>query len=482
MKENRRKMIQGAAKAAVFLGILFALLLIVQKILVKSTEHRGSDVVKGFYAEKENDIDVVFLGSSQMFCTADPLVLYEEYGIAAYDFGCSVQPFASEYLYLKEVLRYQKPKVVGLEVVGINKSPDPENLEVWTYAMTDLRFSLDKMTELYKLLKTNKEMYAMQMLPILQYKDRWKELTPEDFNRNYVNYTKGAYTPDKITDNPLDFTTYYEDSGEIIPEINKEALEKIVTLCRENDIELFLFKSTNMGWTITDTAQVEELARLYDLPFLNYFDLLEELEVDSVTDFRDWSHFNRVGSRKASLYLGQYLKDRYDLPDRRQEEGENSWDISLKNRTHDRANEALTRTQGLDAYLNLLPYTGHTIVFSFHGDTQELEPYKDYLSVVLRLDREKMTGNFSIVEENGFCQDGVLTEGGETVERRIGKNFILQKKLEVSADGIWWDGENSRMTDNGLTIWVYDNEWNQFVDQAGFSSDDVNTAIRYTEE
>ncbi|WWR15355.1 hypothetical protein V1224_12875 [Lachnospiraceae bacterium JLR.KK008] len=482
MKENRGNIILSGGKVIVFLAILFLLLSGIQKLLIKSTEHRGSDVVRGFYAEKENDIDVVFLGSSQMFCTADPLVLYEEYGIASYDFGCSAQPFVSEYLYLKEVLRYQKPKVIGLEVVGIVKKADPDDLEVWTYAMTDLRFSVDKMTQLYQMLESNREMYAMQMLPILQYKDRWKELTLEDFDKSGVNYTKGAYTPDKITDNPLDFSAYYGSSGETIPDENKEALAKIVALCRENGIELFLFKGPNMGWTITDTEQVEELARQYDLPFVNYYDLLDELEVDPVLDFRDWSHFNRTGSRKASLYLGQYLKDRYDLPDRRGEDRENSWDIALRDRAHDRANEALTRTQGLDAYLNLIPYTGHTVVFSFHGDTEKLQFYKQYLSTVLNLEEEKMTGNFSIVEENGICPDDVLTEEDQRTERRLGTQILLRKKLEVTADGIWWDGRDVLLTDNGITIWVYDNEWGQLVDQVGFASDDVNTAIRPSEE
>ena len=170
------------------------------------------------------------------------------------------------------------------------------------------------------------------------------------------------------------------------------------------------------------------------------------------------------------------------LPDRRGEDRENSWDIALRDRAHDRANEALTRTQGLDAYLNLIPYTGHTVVFSFHGDTEKLQFYKQYLSTVLNLEEEKMTGNFSIVEENGICPDDVLTEEDQRTERRLGTQILLRKKLEVTADGIWWDGRDVLLTDNGITIWVYDNEWGQLVDQVGFASDDVNTAIRPSEE
>ena len=54
----------------------------------------STTIIDGFYAEKKNDIDVLIVGSSNSFCTIDPLVLYEEYGIAAYDFGSSSQPLA----------------------------------------------------------------------------------------------------------------------------------------------------------------------------------------------------------------------------------------------------------------------------------------------------------------------------------------------------------------------------------------------------
>lgn len=480
---NKQSLVQKSIRLLLFLGILCALFLTVQNVLKKDTEHRGSDVVKGFYAEKKNDMDVVFLGSSTMFCTVDPLVLYENYGIAAYDFGCSAQAFESEYLYLKEVLRYQKPKVIGLEVVSIKKKTDPADLEVWSYAMADLRFSFDKMTELYRMLHTERDIYAMQMLPILQYKDRWKELSEEDFADNRVNYTKGAYTPAKITEEPLDFSRYYTDEPEgPIPEENRETLEKIVTLCRENGISLFLFKGPNIGWTVHDTENVQELADQYDLPFLNYFDLLEELNVDPVGDFRDFSHFNRFGSQKASVYMGQYLKEQYDLPDRRAQEGENSWDISLQARARDRAQEALRGAQGLDAYLNLIPYTGHTVVFSFHGDTRRLQFYKEYLSTVLRVPVEEMTGNFSIVEINGLCDEGVIDGSDKTVRKKTGRGLLGRGELEVSADGFWWNGENGVLAEDGITIWVYDDEWEQLVDHVGFAADAVDTAVRPAED
>ena len=83
---------KSLGKTALFLLLLFGLFLKAEQILKLDMGHRGTDNVNGFYAEEENSVEVLFIGSSTMFCTADPLVLYEEYGIASYDFGSSAQP------------------------------------------------------------------------------------------------------------------------------------------------------------------------------------------------------------------------------------------------------------------------------------------------------------------------------------------------------------------------------------------------------
>ena len=75
----------------------------------------STTIINGFYEEEKNSIDVIFIGSSNCFCTVNPLILYEKYGITAYDFASSSQPMNISLLYLKEALKTQNPKVVALE-------------------------------------------------------------------------------------------------------------------------------------------------------------------------------------------------------------------------------------------------------------------------------------------------------------------------------------------------------------------------------
>ena len=74
-----------------FLALTILALGIAQEVLKAKFIQDSTTIIDGFYAEKRNDIDVLFLGSSNCFCTIDPLVLYEEYGIASYDFASSSQ-------------------------------------------------------------------------------------------------------------------------------------------------------------------------------------------------------------------------------------------------------------------------------------------------------------------------------------------------------------------------------------------------------
>lgn len=472
----KMRFLKGAAKCLLFLAIVSLLYIGIQDRLKLDMGHRGTDIVQGFYAEADNSIEVLFLGASTMFCTTDPLVLYEEYGITSYDFGSSAQPFELSYLFLKEALKTQKPKVVGLEVLSIGNELDTNKAENVNYGLTDMPFSLEKAQGVYDMFRNNKGMGLSYLIPMVQYKDRWQELSREDFTENPANYTKGAYTPDKITDTPLDFSSYYEEEDFTIPARNREIFARMVKLCEDNNIELFLFKSPNTGWKVNGSRAVEELAGEYGIPFVNYFDLLEELQIDSVQDFRDLSHFNRYGSRKASLYLGEFLKERYELMDWRKADVETSWDIALQEREHDRANESLTRARGLSEYMGRIPYEGRTVVFSITGDVTGMEDFLTGLAAGFGLEKEAVLSGGSFVIQDGKCISGFVGEDGASWHGDVGIRGL--DTVQITRYGITYDRELYQLVDNGVTILVYDDEWEQLVDVAAFDTAQPGILLR----
>ena len=65
---------------------------------------------------------------------------------------------------------------------------------------------------------------------------------------------------------------------------------------------------------------MQEYAREHRLPYINFYEHLEETGIDYETDTYDGGlHMNRSGADKLSEYLGNMLSKQYGIPDRRGE-------------------------------------------------------------------------------------------------------------------------------------------------------------------
>ena len=69
-----------------------------------------------FYEQEPNSIDMVFIGSSHSYCTFDPEIIDPILGTSSWQLGTPLQHYDTSYYVLKEVLNYQKPKKVVLEL------------------------------------------------------------------------------------------------------------------------------------------------------------------------------------------------------------------------------------------------------------------------------------------------------------------------------------------------------------------------------
>lgn len=316
-----------------FLVIAISVLGVVQEILKAKYVQDSTAIVDGFYAEKKNDIEVLFLGSSNCFCTIDPLVLYKEYGIAAYDFASSSQSMDISLLYLKEALKRQKPKVVALEVnyiPGQNATTLGENSILW--GLTDMPFSVNKLNCLYHLLGKIDENYISYAFPLLRYHERWKEISKQDYVYmldDKTNWNKGYMRTNQVSDNPVDLSAYAQEGSAWLDERAIECLNEMADICKKEGITLLLFKSPKADWYQYFSTEIEAIAIEKGLTFLDYNSLVKDVGLNVDTDFRDSYHLNEKGAAKVSRHLGAYLQANFELADRRLDEVDNSWDIAL---------------------------------------------------------------------------------------------------------------------------------------------------------
>lgn len=294
----------------------------------------STTIVDGFYAEKKNDIDLIVIGSSNSFCTVDPLVLYEEYGIAAYDFGSSSQPVNLSVLYLKEALKIQKPKVVAFEVnMMMRDSASSRDEAGLRWGFTSIPLSADKLGCIYQSVGEVNAAYFSYVFPIFRYHDRWKELSRTDYTYFYqdkTNYTKGYLETQAVSEETVNLTDYNFEGEAWIEEANIAYLDEMVQLCAGKNVELLLFKSPKEGWHQYETEAVRALADARGLNFIDFNELYNngEIALDAAADFRDSDHLNDFGARKVTSCLGGYIRENYELPDRRGEAEPNSWDAA----------------------------------------------------------------------------------------------------------------------------------------------------------
>lgn len=100
-------------------------------------------------------------------------------------------------------------------------------------------------------------------------------------------------------------------------------LDQLRKLCEEKGIRLILIKAPSLSprWYDEENQQVVDYAKKHDLPYINFYELLEETGIDFETDTYDGGlHMNLSGADKLSEYLGKVLKKEYGLKDHRKDQ------------------------------------------------------------------------------------------------------------------------------------------------------------------
>ena len=118
-----KEMIKRTAACLLFAGLAAGMLYGAYRLLhFKSTD--GCYPAEMFYQQEENTVDVLCLGSSHTYTNINPAILWDEYGMAAYDLAGSNQTLWNTYYYMKEALKYQTPQLVVVDVYRVMEAHD----------------------------------------------------------------------------------------------------------------------------------------------------------------------------------------------------------------------------------------------------------------------------------------------------------------------------------------------------------------------
>lgn len=309
------------------LGFVLLFCLLFGKIeSITSHKLRLDHPVRNFFSQKENSQDVLILGSSHAYYSFYPMEMWDKYGIPAYNLGSPIQSMGASYHLLKQALKEQSPKVVVVETYCTYLEKPSKSDERLRSVSDSMPLGIEKMALLEEMDLTDPE-YSYYF-PLFKYHGRWKSLEKKDF-RLEEQYCKGAAVRASVEPQPEP-----EDIGETqeIPAVAREYLDKIITLCREQQIELVLVETPFVQDGGKDYKrkrqilnQVERYAAKQGVPFLNFFKLADEIGLNYQTDMLEPQHLNIRGALKTTNYLASYLSEEYQLPDRRGTEGYEQW-------------------------------------------------------------------------------------------------------------------------------------------------------------
>ena len=300
------------------IGFVLIFLLILSEVsdlvMHKQIEGRWNMTAKvvGFYNEEPDSFDVLFFGSSHMYCSVDPAVFYEETGLKSYVFATQRQPLWITYHYMIEALKTQRPELLVVETHMAVQEEDYMDEATNHTAIDPIPMSKNKLDMIFASVpKGERRFYIFN---IMKYHGRWEYLEKEDFVRAYEKTTdpdKGYVRLSEVSDDVVWEDVSSVTESRVGTPKNIEYLHKIMDLAEKENIRLVLFKSPSNA-TVEEKMfcnGVAEAAAQRGVEFIDFNtrEHYEAMGLDIQEDFYDQRHLNETGMKKYVPYFSKFL-------------------------------------------------------------------------------------------------------------------------------------------------------------------------------
>lgn len=305
----------------------------------------------------DNTVDGIVLGSSVIAHGWVSAVCWEKYGMAAFQFGTSVQPMGSIPGFIEYAEKNHDLKFVIIDVHSLRKQslmtsvtpskvqeaylniPDIASrysmlMDLFDYAERVYDFYGEPEKEADKLDRTKASMY----IPLLAFHNRWVDgLEKADFvdvkneylgaNDRYTSFLSRDMTANVKN---LDYGRTVE-----IDDFQKGEIDRLVEYLKKTDLEVLFINTPSFK----SKAIQRELASIlkycedkgYNTIDFSTREMLKEAGFDTKVDFSDNGHVNLAGAEKLTTYVCEYLIDNgYPYEDRRGQEGYDIWEKGLE--------------------------------------------------------------------------------------------------------------------------------------------------------
>lgn len=332
---SRKRLLAGFWLRLVCFAALLAALLAYAAYVLTPKHDYGICSMMNLYRQEDNSVDVLVVGTSLAYSGINTNVLWEEYGIAAYDLCSAEQPFWVSYYTLREALKTQRPAVILLDAKPAIYTRDYSKRGRTILSTFGIRGIENRVGATLACVEHPQDAIGY-LLKLPEVHSNYAKLTGADFvlppdNGGRGGDWKGFIESDAVERHQKP-SLVWNSVRRNMNEREEEYARKIFALAQSENIPLLLIGLPNPDYA-NDHMYYNALwsvAEEYGIHGVNYNDPEVRYGLHYSSDFADWQHLNVKGSVTFSRKLGADLKMLYDLPDRRGDERYASYDACAR--------------------------------------------------------------------------------------------------------------------------------------------------------
>ena len=321
------KQIASRRLAAFWLRLLCFVLLAVLTLgyanYVLTPKHDyGICAMANLYRQPDDSIDVLAVGTSLLYAGVNTNILWDEYGIAAYDLCSAEQPFWISYYVIREALKTQHPQVILLDAKPAIYTQDYSRHGRTILSTFGIRGLDNRIGAILACVEKPRDALSY-MLGLPEVHNNYAAVTGTDFRLPPDNGGRGASWKGYIESDGIERhqrpSLTWNNMCRNMNEREEEYARKIFELARQEGIVLWLIGMPNPDYAHDHMYYntLWSIAAEYGIQGVNYNDPSLRFGLRYSSDFADWQHLNVKGSVTFSRKLGADLRAALDLPDRR---------------------------------------------------------------------------------------------------------------------------------------------------------------------
>ena len=472
MEKTKAKYIKSFIKILVLVSFLVGTVCLVYNALSwKDTTGGYLSSYTQLYNLEDDTVDVLFVGSSHVYCDIYPCYLWRDYGISSFDMAVSGQDKDSGYYSIIEALKSQKPKVVCVDLYGLlfDEQEVIGNEYRNMLGMKPSKNSVDLVNQ-YTIGQKNKRKDYLLRFPIIH--TRYQELQKYDFETFKPSiYGKGAdfhWEMNGCMVNEEAMAT--EEVGELSVE-NKEWIEKLASLSQKNDFKLVFIMAPHLQ--SEEDQQIINAATEYTaemgIPLYDINRNRDTLGLIPESDYLDSSHLNAYGAEKMTAYMHGILmtdttasngvaNEKLDLADHRGDAKYDSWDLDLEDYEHLKAKIQLQQVVDAAEYIQKVGELGDmTIIVSIEGDMADRDYNLAMNSLGVGEESWRQGGKWIWKDGEIISYMPNVFEQSTVYDFNQTDSMRIQYLGDMSEQNLMIGDESYSNHQNGLSVVVYDN-------------------------